>query len=310
MGSWTKLTIDDAKEYADRHYGKCLSAFYKNGKTNLEWSCKNGHIWIASFTNMRCNDSWCKKCMENSRKLSIEDMIDLATKKGGKCLSINYENSRSKIQWQCSKGHIFYKLANDVRQGGWCRQCVIEENRHIIEDCHICAENNRGKCLSTNYLNQTAKMLWSCDKNHTWEASFSSIFHNGTWCPECIVHKTQDIIEKYLKEIFPSKTIKSNFRNFEWLKMANGKKQEIDIYIPDVKLAIEYDGEMHFHSVECFGGNEKLIRMKQLDAIKNKKIKQHREDVKYFIRFNYKEKKKFNKKYIEGKLKQIGVPLG
>ncbi|WP_241170332.1 zinc-ribbon domain-containing protein [Serratia marcescens] len=44
-----------------------------------------------------------------------------------------------------------------------------------------------GKCLSTEYLNNKAKMLWKCENlNHLpWSATYSKILNDGTWCPEC-----------------------------------------------------------------------------------------------------------------------------
>jgi hypothetical protein len=48
-----------------------------------------------------------------------------------------------------------------------------------------------------------------------------------------------------------------------WLGM-----QHLDIYVPDLGLAIEYMGEQHFQAIEFFGGEEMLQRRKQLDRKK------------------------------------------
>lgn len=44
--------------------------------------------------------------------------------------------------------------------------------------------------------------------------------------------------------------------------------QRFDIYIPSIKVAIEYQGKQHYESVEFFGGNEKLAYQKELDLRK------------------------------------------
>ena len=64
---------------------------------------------------------------------------------------------------------------------------------------------------------------------------------------------------------------------------------ELDIYIPDLKLAIEYDGIQHFKPIEFWGGKEAFEKQQQRDQLKNKLISEHPEDVKIFIRIPYTE---------------------
>lgn len=43
-----------------------------------------------------------------------------------------------------------------------------------------------GLCLSEEYLNNKAKLIWSCNKHQKeWSASFKSVVTQGSWCPEC-----------------------------------------------------------------------------------------------------------------------------
>lgn len=51
----------------------------------------------------------------------------------------------------------------------------------------------------------------------------------------------------------------------EWLG-----RQSLDLFIPSVNTAIEYQGIQHYHPVEFFGGEEALEKRKELDAIKRK----------------------------------------
>lgn len=46
-------------------------------------------------------------------------------------------------------------------------------------------------------------------------------------------------------------------------------KYRIDFYIPDMNIAIEYDGEQHFFPIEYFGGKESFIKNQERDNIKN-----------------------------------------
>jgi very-short-patch-repair endonuclease len=104
----------------------------------------------------------------------------------------------------------------------------------------------------------------------------------------------------------------ADFNEFSWLITSKYGRQHLDIYIPSIKLAIEYDGEQHFKPV-CFGGIDikkaqaNLIQTKRLDRRKNNCIKSHPEDITYFIRFNYKEP--LTEEYVKEKLIKSGIIL-
>jgi len=51
--------------------------------------------------------------------------------------------------------------------------------------------------------------------------------------------------------------------------------QRYDIFIPDLKLAIEYQGEQHFRPIERFGGEDGLKNTKLRDERKEKVSLQH-----------------------------------
>ncbi|WP_209125444.1 hypothetical protein [Alkalihalobacillus sp. BA299] len=49
--------------------------------------------------------------------------------------------------------------------------------------------------------------------------------------------------------------------------------QSLDIYIPSLKIAIEYQGQQHYEPIEFFGGEEAFIYRKKMDQLKEKKCK-------------------------------------
>lgn len=75
-------------------------------------------------------------------------------------------------------------------------------------------------------------------------------------------------------------------------------RQRLDIFIPELNLAIEYQGEQHFKPVSIFGGNEGLLRAKERDKLKLQKCKSNKIDLIYFT---YKEN--LSEKLVEKKLK-------
>lgn len=56
----------------------------------------------------------------------------------------------------------------------------------------------------------------------------------------------------------------------DWLE-----HQTVDIYIPSINCAIEYQGEQHYQAVGYFGGEEKLAEQGQMDEQKREKCRAH-----------------------------------
>lgn len=123
-GSWCPMcsgrviTIYDMYSLAKTKNGKCLSHEYINSTTKLLWECHNGHQWKA-IPNSIQQGSWCPIC--NSK--TISDMKQLAESHGGKCLSESYSGSDTRLLWECSHGHIWEAIPNDVQRGRWCPNC-------------------------------------------------------------------------------------------------------------------------------------------------------------------------------------------
>lgn len=123
-----RFTLVEFKEYARSKGGQCLSTEFKTIHDKLDWECKEGHQWSAAIRVRTKSPTWCKKCMDKAsagqyHKLNLNDCHDLANKYGGKCLSTEYVNARTKLNWTCSAGHLFSKKYDKVRTGEWCPDC-------------------------------------------------------------------------------------------------------------------------------------------------------------------------------------------
>lgn len=218
--------LDELRELAKRQNGKLISTFYIDDKTKLIWQCSQGHTWEARPNNIK-NGSWCPYCSGLMRK-TMEDMHKLAESRGGKCLSTEYVNNRTKLLWQCSNGHTWETKPNVIVNGGWCPECRGRK-KLTIEDMQKLAEERGGKCLSTKYHTDGTRLQWQCSKGHIWDASSQAI-RRGQWCRKCSGHQKLTIEE--MREIAKSrggeclsKIYKDNKTPLRW-RCANGHEWE------------------------------------------------------------------------------------
>ena len=129
-----------------------------------------------------------------------------------------------------------------------------------------------------------------------------------------VVVKPKKILSGIVEEIFKDCSIKSGYRGFRWLKSKNGYNMEIDIWVPDIKLAIEYDGEGHFwpirfHNCSDEAAKKNFAGVQERDALKAKLISENKDKVENFIRFDYRDKKKLTREFVYNRLIKEGVEI-
>jgi len=179
--------IDDCNRAAAAKGGKCLSTEYKGIHIKMQWECKEGHVWGATFSNIK-RDTWCRKCSIVNRgisqRLDLEECKDFAISKEGKCLSTEYISSKTHMQWECKEGHVWNTTFGHIKNSkSWCCKCSGKQVLSI-EECRTLAISKGGKCVSTKYINAHTHMNWGCKEKHKWSATFSNI-KRGKWCPTC-----------------------------------------------------------------------------------------------------------------------------
>ena len=185
------LTLLVLQQIAARKGGYCLSLVYVNSSQPVRWKCAVGHEWLARAHSIRAG-YWCPVCAHNQR-LKLEEMRQIAKKRGGRCLSSSYRNASTPLLWVCRHGHYWKACAANVkggprRKGSWCRECYNGRRRFherlSITTMRALAIARGGMCLSTEYLGSKFKLTWKCESGHRWQAAPSYIVQ-GTWCPVC-----------------------------------------------------------------------------------------------------------------------------
>ncbi|MHA1658344.1 MAG: hypothetical protein ACTSUT_04375 [Promethearchaeota archaeon] len=197
------------KEIAENNDLVLKSKDYINSDTPLTFKCNH--------CNNDINDTWrrirgrgnivkCSYCFPDKTKEDyhneIKDIIEL---KGGKLLSDEYINARTKVLVECDKGHIWLVTSNDLKSGYWCKRCFIEDRRKkIYEEIMNIVDNKGGKLHSIKFRgkHKSAIAKITCENGHTINIRTDSI-KLGKWCLKCFLDKDKKY--KLLKEFIKSK---------------------------------------------------------------------------------------------------------
>lgn len=104
----------------------------------------------------------------------------------------------------------------------------------------------------------------------SWKVTTDNFFNKSVRCPRCKTSKGEERISNILKEqaIYFEQQVK-----FEELRYIN--PLFIDFYLPEHKVAIEYDGRQHFEPIPAFGGEEEFREGKIRDRIKDDYFQEH-----------------------------------
>ncbi len=176
-----KLNIAEMKALARKRGGKCISTLYVNLTVPLLWECARRHRWCAVPASIR-KGTWCPNCA-GVRRLTLEQMKEIANSRGGECLSKHYCNTATKLEWRCSEGHEWSAAPLQVKKGHWCPFCA-RVDRLTLPLLQQIADQKGGRCLAFGYVNSSQLLRWQCAAGHDWLATAHSI-RTGNWCPVC-----------------------------------------------------------------------------------------------------------------------------
>lgn len=173
---------------------------------------------------------------------------------------LNPENvsagSHKKAWWVCDKGHEWEGIIrNRINRGSGCHYCIGKKILQGFNDLATVKPEvakwwhptKNGNMQPQNYaVKSNTKVWWKCDKGHEWEANITDRHGKKNRCPECFAGYQSSMPEKeiaeYLKTLLPDMKIETSVKSVI-------KPYELDIYIPEKNVAIEYNG-LYWHSEE------------------------------------------------------------
>jgi hypothetical protein len=166
---------------ARQHGGACVSTQYVNSQSHLRWRCADGHEWDAVPGSIAMG-TWCPHCAGHA-PLTIADMHEMASDRGGQCLSRAYDSIQDPLRWRCAEGHEWSAEPAKLRQGSWCPRCS-ERARYTIDDVQTMAAEHGGECLSTTLDGSLDPLRFRCRVGHLFESNANRL-QQGNWCPRC-----------------------------------------------------------------------------------------------------------------------------
>ena len=258
--SFGKLYPELAKEWHPVKNGK-LNPFEvsKGSKKKVWWKCNKAddHEWLASI-GPRVNGTGCPIC---SGKITVKSnsLFSLKTELANQWHPTLNKNlnpndvsvfSNKWVWWKCEKGddHVWEARVSSRSKGNGCPICsgdkIVDSNSLQTTNPDLAKEWHPTKNGSLTPFDIVAgsrkKVWWKCDvsDDHEWEAVMYSRLE-GNSCPFCTLtpqSKQELIITFELKKIF------KNINPKGYKTRLDGKLRAIDIFIPELNLAIEFDG--------------------------------------------------------------------
>lgn len=181
--------------------------------------------------------------------------------------------SGRKVWWLCDKGHSYQaQVTSRTRKVGatGCPVCrgtqVSADNNLRVKFPSVAAQwhkTKNGERQPQDYRPKSGvKVWWQCDRyeEHEWQATIASRTGMGSGCPKCGISTSLPELRIYaeLLSLFPD----TQHRYKEG-------KQEIDIFIPSLKIGIEYDGAYyHAKKVERDKRKTEELGKKGIDLIR------------------------------------------
>lgn len=229
----------------------------------------------SRYDTIMVGEYGCKKCQRNSRRKTPEQYRrEFENLHSDKLLLLNeYTTARDKIEVSCKICDYEWKSTPQLNLIG-CRRCSGTIPKTQIEiELEIRTIHKNKLQINSEYKNNYTKIEVKCN---VCEFEFSVKPHhltvNKTGCPQCASAKniSETLVGEYVEEFLQH--LGPYHRNFtpDFLKNENkkGRQQHLDYWFPESNVAIEYNGQQHYESIEAWGGEKQLKRQKINDLNK------------------------------------------
>lgn len=229
---------------------------YTSGSTKkVWWLCQKGHEWQATINNRTYKHSGCPICYRNRicpieksfysvypelmKEWDYEKNSDINPK------TIRPSQRGIRVWWICSEGHHWNTLLTSrVYNKTGCPICSgakVEEGKTDIQTLYPELmkewdyEKNKGVNPAKIKAGSNEVVWWKCEHGHEWQARIYNRTKRHTLCPQCTENKRTSFLECAYYYYINQADEHAIHKYFDF-------GVEIDIFIPDRKLCVEFDG--------------------------------------------------------------------
>jgi len=226
----------------------------------VKWQCsvKPSHVWFASVTN-RSKGPGCPDCSGRNVDIATKNLLvlfpDIAAQlhanSGVDPSTLNSNSQTDDVLWQCKTNEAHSWLATPHSRaviGTGCPHCLGKTRREPLTDhptlvAEWSPSNKRRPEEFTAGSGHLAE--WTCSAVTTHAPWKSTILDRtrGRGCPSCAAENFASSQEKVIGDILSALGV-------EFLTSVRGQighGLELDLYLPEYKLAIEFNG-VYWHS--------------------------------------------------------------
>ena len=247
------------------HCGKYIydKSWYVNAMTKVPILClEHGTFWMTPTNHLL--GQGCPKC--SGRGLSENDIIQSFIKKHGNKYDyskVSFSKMHEKVCIICPEHGEFWQTPSKHLLGQGCPKCAVEKRS---EENNIGQEEFIRRCKKiygdryiyddTVYTKMENKVKIICPKHgEFWQKPYDHLHGHG--CPKCgfIESRGETELYEYICELIGKDNVEKSNR-----KILNGR--EIDIFIPSLKLGIEYNG-LRWHSDKFRNRNYHLSKTQE-----------------------------------------------
>lgn len=253
--------------------GFTIVGTFKNYSTKVEVEHTCGYSWEVQPSNLYRDISGCPSCAGNAR-LTNEDFINRVNTmypKGDYIFLEEYKGYCKKIECKHTCGYRWNITPGNFLRGKTCPKCEGSMKLTNEEIVTRMEELFKGEYVFTeDYINSDTPIMCRHTCGHKWKVRPYNIF-GGRKCPKCYRESKR---EKLISEILDTYSIDYvREKTFEGCRHRGLLR--FDFYIPNLSIAIEYDGEHHFIDYRYTQSNNSLSLVQKRDAIKDRYCKEN-----------------------------------
>jgi hypothetical protein len=208
--------------------------------------------------NQHLNGQGCPKCgrekANKAKEISFDEFLTLSREKFDRRFEydrVTYSKLTEPVTITCSKHGVFVMKAHlHLYSEYGCNKCAEETRKNrwkesipfrfdLFEQLAISVHGNKYNYSKASYVNMSSDITIICPEHGEFRQKAAVHVHDRCGCPKCypLVSKEEEDLTIFMRNELGVRVEKK--------KMLDGK--EIDIYCPDYKIGIEYDG-VYWHS--------------------------------------------------------------